>query len=521
MGPAGVGKNHGASAPAAPASLLFPPLDIRSFGAVGDGKTLCTAAIQRALDLCGEAGGGTVHLPAGTWLSGALVMHSHTTIEVGSGATLKASENPADYPVIEARWEGRQQRSHAPFIGGAQLVDVGIRGYGVIDGTGAPWWERHRKQTLDLPRPRLISFADCRRVRVQDVELINSPSWTINPVRCDDLVIDGVTIRNPADSPNTDGINPDSCSNVRIANCYISVGDDCITLKSGIESERSALMQPCQNIAITNCIMADGHGGVVIGSEMSGDVRNVVIANCIFRGTDRGIRLKSRRGRGGIIEDVRVNNILMTDVLCPVAVNLYYACGRWGDGFVSSKHAQSVNEGTPRIRRLHLSNLSVRGARLAAAFVYGLPEMPIEDLSITDMQVEMATDVQPGYAEMADEIDLMERHGFFMRNVRRVRLRNVQIVGQAGVAFDLGDVDQLEIDACGTPTPDDAHAVIALTGVANAFVHGCGLMDEASILLQVAGEASHKIRLVGNNLADAPAPVRMSDNVPVRAVTIA
>jgi polygalacturonase len=488
---------------------------------VGDGKTLCTAAIQQALDACSETGGGIVYLPAGVWLSGALFLHSHTTLEIGSGAILRASQNPQDYPVIEARWEGRQQPSHAPLIGGTNLVDVTIRGSGVVDGNGAYWWERYRSKSLEIPRPRLISFADCRRVRIQNVELINSPSWTVNPVRCDDLLIEGITIRNPWDSPNTDGINPDSCSNVRIANCYISVGDDCITLKSGIETEEPALRQPCQNIAITNCIMADGHGGVVIGSEMSGDVRNVVIANCIFRGTDRGIRLKSRRGRGGVIEDVRISNILMTDVLCPLAINLYYACGRWGDGYVSSKAIHEISSGTPRIRGIHISNISVRGAKLAAAFIYGLPEMPIDDLSIADMQVELAADAEPGYAEMADEIDKMARHGFFVRNARRVRLRNIQIAGQAGAAFDLGDIRQLEIDACGTSTPDGDHAILHMVGVADAFVHGCAAPNEASTLLHVEGSGSAMIRLSGTVLEGAATPIRMGAEVQDNAISLA
>ena len=242
MGIASVGASTGALSgtlsEARPAYRGLPMLDIRDFGAVGDGKTLCTAAIQRALDLCGEAGGGTVSLPAGVWLSGALSLHSHITLEVASGAVLKASQNPADYPEIEARWEGRQQPSHAPFVGGSNLVDITIRGSGIIDGDGSYWWERYREKSLELPRPRLISFADCRRVRIQGIELVNSPSWTVNPVRCDDLLIEGITIRNPWDSPNTDGINPDSCSNVRIANCYISVGDDCVTLS--VDMDRSA-----------------------------------------------------------------------------------------------------------------------------------------------------------------------------------------------------------------------------------------------------------------------------------------
>src|SRR5207245_3333293 len=151
---------------------------------------------------------------------------------------------------------------------------------------------------------------------------LNSPAWTINPVRCENVTVHRVTIKNPADSPNTDGINPDSCRYVHISDCHIDVGDDCITIKSGIETEAEDKRGPCENITITNCTMAHGHGAVVLGSEMSGDVRNVVISNCVFSETECGIRIKTRRGRGGVIEDVRVSNIVMSDVLLPFSVNL-------------------------------------------------------------------------------------------------------------------------------------------------------------------------------------------------------
>lgn len=151
-------------------------------------------------------------------------------------------------------------------------------------------------EELQYPRPKLISFDGCNRVTLKDLTLVNSPSWTVNPIRCQDVTIDNLSIHNPADSPNTDGIDPESCVNVRISNCHIDVGDDCIAIKAGTEDTKERIA--CENIAITNCTMIHGHGGVVLGSEMSGDIRNVVISNCVFKQTDRGIRLKSRRGRG-------------------------------------------------------------------------------------------------------------------------------------------------------------------------------------------------------------------------------
>ncbi len=423
-------------------------LDVRDFGAAGDGRTLDTEAIQRAIEACGVAGGGTVHFPAGAYVTGALVLRSHVTLHLEAGAVLLGSEDPVDYPVVRSIWEGVDQETYAPLIGGSCLEGIAVVGRGTVDGRGEIWWERFRKSrglALRYPRPRLISFVACHNVMIEGLTLARSPSWTINPVRCSNVTIDKVTIFNPQDSPNTDGINPDSCSNVHISNCHIDVGDDCIALKSGTEAEDSDKRAPCENVTITNCTMVHGHGGVVIGSEMSGGVRNVVVSNCVFEGTDRGIRLKSRRGRGGVVEDIRVTNVIMVDVLCPFAVNLYYACGAWGDKVVSDRQPHPVTAGTPCFRRIHLSHITARDAKLAAGFVFGLPEMPVENVSLSDVFVSMAPDAEPGYPEMADDMELMQGAGLVVRNVRGLRLQDVEIVGQQGPALLLADTTGIQI----------------------------------------------------------------------------
>ncbi len=483
-------------------------VSVRAFGAAGDGQTLDTAPIQAAIDACHAAGGGTVVLTAGRYLSGALSLRSEITLFLDAGATLLGSENPADYPVVHSRWEGAEQPTHAPLIGGRGLTRVTIAGRGTIDGRGAVWWERMRGRTLAWPRPRLVGLSDCRNVQIRDITAVNSPSWTINPVRCEDVTIDGLTIHNPADSPNTDGINPDSCRNVHISNCSISVGDDCITIKSGTEAEQPGLLAPCCNITITNCTMANGHGGVVIGSEMSGDVRNVVISNCVFVGTDRGIRLKSRRGRGGVVEDVRVSNVIMTDVLCPLTMNLYYACGAWGDPLVADKTPHPVSAATPQFRRITLSQISARGARVAAAFLYGLAEMPLEDITLSDVSIALAETAEAGYADMADGLELMERAGLFVRNARRLRLHGVQISGQVGPALRIEDSADVEISACGTPTPSEAAPTLLLRNVDGAFVHGCQAHSGTDVFVQLEGPATRAVVLEGNHLARARRPVR-------------
>ncbi len=420
--------------------MISQILPFSDFGAVADGRTLDTRALQAAIDACAERGGGTLVLPAGRYLTGTLNFRDNITLHLEAGATLLGSQNPADYPITSNRWEGMEQQTFAPLLAGNGLENIAITGRGVIDGQGSFWWRAHRAGSLPFPRPRLIGFADCRNVLIEGVTLTNSPAWTVNPVRCENVNVRGVTIHNPPESPNTDGINPDSCRLVRISDCFISVGDDCITIKSGTQFEHPERRAACRDIAITNCTLERGHGGVVIGSEMSGDVQNVVISNCVFIGTDRGIRMKSRRGRGGVVQNVRVSNIIMDGVLCPFTMNLYYNCnGAKGDPLVSDKTMRPVDEGTPAFRNVHYSHITAVGVKLAAGFFYGLAEMPLDDISLSDISITMSPGMEADFPEMADEIPRLTQAGFFIRNARNLRFDGVRVTGQIGPAFDLDD----------------------------------------------------------------------------------
>ncbi len=496
--------------------VTFNALD---YGAVGDGQTLVTTALQSAIDACSRAGGGTVFLPAGIYLTGAIFLHSDVTLYIDAGATVLGSPEAAHYPVIHSRWEGLEQDTYAPLIGGSGLERIAVIGRGVINGQGEIWWQRHRERTLQYPRPRLISFKDCSNVLIQGITALNSPSWTITPLRCENVTIDGITILNPPDSPNTDGINPDSCRNVHISNCHIDVGDDCVTIKSGVEGNGRDRLQPCENITITNCTMVHGHGGVVIGSEMSGDVRNVVISNCVFTGTDRGIRIKSRRGRGGVVEYVRVTNIVMQDVLCPFTMNLYYAVGARGDQVVSDRRPRPVSDGTPRLHHIHLSHITARNVKVAAGFIYGLAEMPLQNISLSDISISMSPDAEAGYPEMADGLELMQQAGLYMHNAEHVRLHHIEITGQLGPALSLADVAEVDLNACTSSTPDTKVPVIYLQDVKEAFIHGCRASAGTDVFLSIAGERSQGIHLNGNYLARAVQAVALAAEVSPDAVT--
>jgi hypothetical protein len=243
-----------------------------------------------------------------------------------------------------------------------------------------------------------------------------------------------------------------------------------------------------------------------------------VIANCVFVGTDRGIRLKSRRGRGGVVEDVRVTNVVMTDVLCPFTMNLYYGPGAWGDPTVADKRPHPVSDVTPRFRRIHLSHLTAREVRVAAAFLYGLAEMPVEDVTLSDVAIAMAASVEPSYADMADDLEPMQRAGIFARNARGLRLHNVDVSGQLGPALSLADSADIEISAGITRTPSVGAPVVLLRNVDGAFVHGCRAGAETDVFLQVEGERSHAIVLAGNDLSRAGQPLLVRADVPAGAV---
>ena len=349
-------------------------MNILDFGAKRG--AFCGDAIQRAIDAAAARGGGRVSVPAGEYETAGLVLRSNVELHLEAGAVLRFVDDFDAYPVVNIRWEGYEQPCHRPLVYAKNEVNVALTGLGTLEGQGKKWWTAFRAKTLSAARPCAVCFEDCTRVRMSDFVVRNSPSWTIHPVRCEDVTIDKLTIVNPFDSPNTDGIDPESCRNVRITGCHIDVGDDCIAVKAGTEDALENV--PCENIAITGCTMVHGHGGVVLGSEMSGGIRRVSIAGCVFDGTDRGIRIKSRRGRGGAVEDVSVTGVVMNDVLCPLVVNLMYFCGKDGKlPIVSDPNAQPVTEKTPHVRRIRMADIVVTNAKSAAACLYGLPEAPL------------------------------------------------------------------------------------------------------------------------------------------------
>ena len=421
--------------------------NVRDYGIIGDGSVNNTKKIEALIEKIDAQGGGTIYFPAGKYLTGSVILKSNMTIYLDNGAYILASENECDYKRLEdqnLQDYGRSGRT--AIITAFNAENVAIKGDGTIDGRGKIWWEEKRK---DTGRPRTIQFILCKNVKIEGITIINSPMWTVNPTCCENVNIHGISIKNPSDSPNTDGINPESCKNVHISDCDIDVGDDCLTIKSGEENEPLLARTPCENITVTNCTMNNGHGGIVIGSEMSGGVKNVVISNCVFNGTDRGIRIKTRRKRGGSVENVIICNIMMENVHVPIAVNCYYICGVVTDDFdaLFSPEKLPVSDDLPVIKDINISNIVARRASLSAIYMLGIPEKPISGLILSNIDIRMEND-----GSFVDEPIMSANsvkvcgQGIHLENAENITMSTIAVKPVNGEVIELINCENVTID---------------------------------------------------------------------------
>ena len=375
--------------------------NVRDYGAQGDGRALDSPAIQKTIDACAKAGGGTVRLAPGTYLSKPLFLRGdHTTLQLDAGAVLQGTEEFADYRASNGKVAG--------LINAEGLTNVSISGPGIIDGAGAPWWPavREAKKTgapEPRRRPKMVNFNRCQGVTVRDVTLQNSPSFHLVPVDCDDVLIDHVTIKAPADSPNTDAIDPSACRNVRILNCVLDVGDDNVAVKAGHPVSGRAFC--CQDILVSNCACLHGHG-ISIGSETSAGVSNFTVVHCTFDGTTSGIRIKSARGKGGRVENVLYSDLAMKNVRYPINITCYYPKVPKDDP------AQPITSTTPAYHGIRIENLTGDSPE-GAGLIVGLPESPIRGVILSNVHLKAVT-------------------GLLVKNAGDVDLKNVKIEVEQG-----------------------------------------------------------------------------------------
>ncbi|MGL4993733.1 MAG: glycoside hydrolase family 28 protein [Bacteroidales bacterium] len=475
-------------------------VSVTDFGAKGDAVTLNTEAFAKAIKAVSALGGGTVEVPAGVWYTGPITFVSNLNLHLKDGAVIVFSSNFDDYELIDTSFEGLDTKRCIAPLNAIGATNIAITGNGTIDGNGDAWrpvkkgkmtpgqWGKLIKKgklnskkdfwfpteksfngwnqtegnfnvpilkegqtwddVKDWLRPVLLSFVSCKNVLLQGVTFQNSPSWNLHPNMCENVILDGVSVRNPWYSQNGDGLDLESCTNAIVVNSTFDVGDDAICIKSGKNEDGRRRGMPCQNVIVDNCVVYHGHGGFVVGSEMSGGVKNISVRNCHFLGTDVGLRFKSTRGRGGVVENIYVDNCNMINIPTePLLFDLYYG-GKSaveeleeGSGLAKVENIPAVTEETPAFRNIFITNIACRGAR-RAMFFNGLPEMNIENVVVENASI---------YSEIGAE--LSEANG--------VVLKNVNIVPEKGAALILNNVKNVKVEGFSCP---DSEETLKVTG---------------------------------------------------------
>ncbi len=418
-------------------------VNLKDFGAVGDGITLNTEAFAKAIDALVQKGGGKLVVPQGVWHTGPIVLKSHINLHLNAGAVILFAADETLYPLIDTSFEGLDTRRCQSPLSANGATDIAITGKGVIDGNGQYWrpvkkekvTENHWKELLAIPgsqemkpgywvpsagyakgeqganmnvpnaktdvewnaikrfvRPVMVSLVKCKNVHLKGVIFQNSPAWNLHPLMCENVIVEDVLVRNPSFAQNGDALDLESCKNALIINSRFDAGDDGICVKSGKDADGRRRGIPCENVVVKGCTVFAGHGGFVVGSEMSGGVKNILVDQCQFLGTDVGLRFKSTRGRGGIVENIYIKNISMTDIKTDaITFNMYYGGKSVAEMLADGDNPDNVtkmpvNEETPIFRNIDIKNIICNGAGRAMEF-NGLPEMPIDGISLKDITI--------------------------------------------------------------------------------------------------------------------------------------
>ncbi|MCX6315778.1 MAG: glycoside hydrolase family 28 protein [Bacteroidetes bacterium] len=460
-------------------------VSITTFNAVPDGLTLNTKSINAAIDALAKSGGGTVLVPAGLWLTGPIVLKSNINLHLAQGATILFTTDFDQYPLVATNWEGLPQMRNQSPISATNATNIAITGKGIIDGNGDAWrmvkkdklnetqwkklvssggvlsedkktWypsERSKKgASLSNPgvistekdeafyesikeflRPNMVVFTRCKNVLLEGVTFQNSAAWCLHPLMCEQLTVRNIFVKNPWYAQNGDGIDVESCKNVLIENSVFDVGDDALCMKSGRDAEGRKRGLPTENVIIRGCTVYASHGGFVIGSEMSGGARNMYVSNCTFIGTDIGLRFKTTRGRGGLVENIFIKDIYMKDIVGEaILFDMYYAAkdpiplaGEKRE--LPKVEFKPVDETTPVFKNFTISNVYCNGAE-KAIFIRGIPEMHVKDILLENMVLQ----AHKG-------IDIQEASGITFKNIRVISEETnpvIDVVQSDNLVFD-------------------------------------------------------------------------------------
>jgi len=490
---------------------------IIAFGAKGDGLTLNTTNINKAIASVSQKGGGVVLIPSGLWLTGPIELKSNVNLHLKRDAILQFTDDFNQYKLVEGNWEGQPAWRNQSPISGTNLENIAITGSGIIDGNGGAWrmvkkdkltetqWQKlvasgglvsedgklwyPSEKTVkgsktknagvivpgktaadyddikDFLRPNLLVLTSCKKVLLEGVTFQNSPAWNLHPLMCEDLTLRDLQVKNPWFAQNGDGVDIESCKNVLIEGSTFDVGDDGICIKSGRDESGRKRGIPTENVIIRNNIVYHAHGGFVIGSEMSGGAKNIWVYDCSFIGTDIGLRFKTTRGRGGVVENIYVNNINMIDIPGEaILFDMYYAAQDPVPLAGEKREAVKtvtvpVNEATPQFRNFYIKDVVANGAE-KAIFFRGLPEMNIKDIHLENVTIQ----AKKG-------IEIIEASGIFLKNVNVIT--------------------------------DDTNPIVYIQNGTNVNINGLQYKNGSELLFNITGEKTKDIKVTGTDVSKA------------------
>ncbi len=508
--------------------------NIVKYGAKPDGITLNTKSINEAIAACNKKGGGVVMIPTGMWLTGPVVLLSNVNLYLQKNAIVQFTRDFTQYPLVEGNWEGLPQMRNQSPVSAANATNIAITGLGIIDGGGDAWrmvkkekltesaWKKlvasggvlsednktwyptessekgsqlknpgqitgektpgFYTEVKDFLRPNLLVLANCNKILLEGVTFQNSPAWCLHPLMSENITVRNITVKNPWYAQNGDGIDLESCKNVLIENSVFDVGDDGICIKSGRDAEGRKRGMPTQDVIIRNCTVYAAHGGFVIGSEMSGGAKNIWVNDCTFIGTDIGLRFKTTRGRGGVVENIFINNITMKDIIGEaILFDMYYAAqdpiALTGEKREPPKvETKPVTEETPQFQNIYITNVVADGAE-KAIFVRGLPEMNVKNIVMQDMV-------------------LQANHGLDMTEGTDITLRNVQILTK------------------------ETNPVLNIHNSKNITLDKIRYGSNASLLLNVSGDKAQGIKVNSTDVTKAKKGIEFTSGATEAAVKV-